>query len=111
MQVLCETRIQWDEGIPRSLMAQRFQLVSALEEAQPLTIPRCYCNEVHGEVLSYQLCGYSDASQSAYAAVIYLFIETEGQCHMKFVVAKTRVAPLKKQSIPGSKDHVSKFTC
>ena len=72
----------------------------ALEEAQPITIVRCYCDGVHGEILSYQLCGYCDASLSANAAIIYLFIETEWGCHMKFVVAKTRVSPLKKQSIP-----------
>lgn len=61
---------------------------------------RCYCDGMHGEILSYQLCGYCDASLTAYAAVIYLLIETEWGCHMKFVVAKTRVSPLKKQSIP-----------
>ena len=68
--------------------------------SQPLTIPRCYLEAVQGEVLSYQLCGYCDASLSAYAAVIYLLIETEDKTHMRFVVAKTRVAPLKKQTVP-----------
>ena len=52
------------------------------------------------EVISFQLCGYCDASVSAYAAVIYLLIESDHGVHMRFVVAKTRVAPLKKQSIP-----------
>ena len=99
MQLLCETKIKWDENMPESLIA-RYKLVSALEKAQLLTIPRCYCDGVQGEILLYQLCGYRDASLSAYAAVIYLFIETEWGCHMKFVVAKTRVTPLKKQSIP-----------
>ena len=99
MQLLCETKIKWDENIPESLIAQWYKLVSALEEVQPLTIPRCYCDGVHGEILSYQLCGYCDASLTAYAAVIYLLIETEWGCHMKFVVAKMRVSPLKKQSM------------
>ena len=96
MQLLCETKIKWDENMPESLIAQWYKLVSALEEAQLLKIPRCYCDGVQGEILLYQLCGYRDASLSAYAAVIYLFIETEWGCHMKFVVAKTRVTPLKK---------------
>ena len=55
---------------------------------------------MQGEVVAYRLCGYCDASLSAYAAVVYLWIETENGILRKFVVAKTRVAPLKKQSIP-----------
>ena len=65
-----------------------------------MTLPRCYLDGVNNEVVSYQLCGYCDASLSAYAAVIYLRIESKGGYHLRFVVAKMRVAPLKKQSIP-----------
>ena len=50
--------------------------------------------------MAYRLCGYCDVSLSAYAGVVCLWIEAEDGVHMKFVVAKTRVAPLKKQSIP-----------
>ena len=45
-------------------------------------------------------CGYCDASLTAYAAVVYLGIQTSEGYYLRFVVAKTRVAPLKKQSIP-----------
>lgn len=51
-------------------------------------------------MLSYRLCGFCDASLSAYAAVIYLSIESEDESCMRFIAAKTRVAPLKKQSVP-----------
>ena len=100
MQVLCTAKVDWDEAIPASLEAQWHRLVSTLSESQPMMIPRCYLNGVNGEISSYQLCGYCDASLSAYAAVVYLLIETEDGVYMKFVVAKTRVASLKKQSIP-----------
>ncbi|XP_064394514.1 uncharacterized protein LOC135341786 [Halichondria panicea] len=100
MQSLCKAKIGWDEKIPEASITQWSKLVLALEDAQPLTIPRCYLEAVQGEVLSYQLCGYCDASLSAYAAVIYLLIETKDKTHMRFVVAKTRVAPLKKQTVP-----------
>ena len=65
-----------------------------------MTLPRCYMDGVNSKILSYHLCSYCDASLSAYAAVVYLLIELEDGFHMRFVVAKTRVAPLKKQSIP-----------
>ncbi len=100
MQALCGAKIGWDETIPESLMVQWRRLVSDLSESQTMTIPRCYLDGVDGEIFSYQLCGYCDASLLAYAAVVYLQIETEDDSHMHFVVAKTRVAPLKKQSIP-----------
>ena len=50
--------------------------------------------------MAYQLYGYCNALLSAYAAVVYLWIETKDGVHRKFVVAKTRVTRLKKQSIP-----------
>ena len=97
MQTLCKAKIGWDETVPQALMAQWHKLVLDLCEYQPMVIPRCYLAGVNGEIISYRLCGYS---LSAYAAVVYLLIECEGGCHMRFVVAKTRVAPLKMQSIP-----------
>ena len=100
MQSLFEAKIGWDDALPEPLITQWRKLVSTLSESQPITLPRCYLDGVMDDILSYQLCGYCDASLSAYAAVIYLLVETEGGCHMRFVVAKTRVAPLKRQSIP-----------
>ena len=100
MQSLCEARIGWDETIPESMSTRWYKLVAALQESQPLAIPRCYLEGVEGDVLSYRLCGFCDASLSAYAAVIYLSIESEDESRMRFIVAKTRVAPLKKQSVP-----------
>ena len=48
------------------------------------------------------LHGFSDASELAYAACIYLkFITKSGQCGVKFVTAKSRIVPAKKKySIP-----------
>ena len=46
------------------------------------------------------LCGFCDASNTAYAAVIYL-IATQGELHLaRFVTSKTQVAPIKAQTIP-----------
>ena len=96
MQALCEAKITWDETIPESFMKQWNQLVTVLAEAQLIPISQCYLDGVQGEVVAYQLCGYCDASLSASVAVVYLWIETENGILRKFVVAKARVAPLKK---------------
>ena len=44
--------------------------------------------------------GFCDASELAYAAVIYIVGETDGETKSKFVVAKTKVTPIAKTSTP-----------
>ena len=51
-------------------------------------------------MISFQPCGFCDASCKAYAAVVYLLLETSAGCKVQFVASKTRVAPLKSQTIP-----------
>ena len=46
------------------------------------------------------LQGFCDASCRAYAAVVYLRIETLNGIHVRFVAAKTHVAPISGQTIP-----------
>ncbi len=48
-----------------------------------------------------QLHGFSDASEKAYAGVVYLrLVDTNGHIHTSFVIAKTKVAPIKRLTIP-----------
>ena len=75
-------------------------IVFELRRAKAIAISRSYLSGIEEEILAYKLCGYCDASLTVYAAVIYLLIETESDSYMRFVASKTRVAPLKKQSIP-----------
>ena len=63
-------------------------------------VPRCYFD---GKLVPHviEFHGFSDASKHAYAAVLYLrVINTDGMVVTRLVTSKTRVAPLKKQSIP-----------
>ena len=49
---------------------------------------------------SYSLLGYCNASQRAYAAVVYLQVETDNATVSQVLCSKTRVAPIKKVTIP-----------
>ena len=50
---------------------------------------------------SAQLHCFSDASERAYAAVIYLrSLYEDGHVEVNLMASKTKVAPVKKQSIP-----------
>ena len=71
-----------------------------VSEAKPILMSRCYLDGVQDEVLTYRLCGFCDASCGAYAAVVYLHMDTPAGQVVKFLVSRTRVAPLKKQTIP-----------
>ena len=51
--------------------------------------------------MKHELHGFSDASNKAFAAVVYLWMEhANGDIEINLVASKTRVAPIKRQSIP-----------
>jgi hypothetical protein len=53
------------------------------------------------QLLKIQLHGFSDASKRAYAAVVYMkFVYEDGQIEVRLISSKTKVAPIKQQSIP-----------
>ena len=71
-----------------------------LRNSGTVSIPRSYHKGFNGEVYSYTLCGFCDASRTAYAAVIYLLMKTQTRMYTQFLVAKTRVAPVRMLTIP-----------
>ena len=63
-------------------------------------IPRCYHPE-DVQIISKKLLGFSDASEDAYAAVVYLrMVDCKGRAHVTLVTSKTKVAQIKRLSIP-----------
>ena len=61
-------------------------------------IPQCYFLSTPVEV---QIHAFGDASEHAYAAVVYLrSCYEDGRIHVSLVASKTKVAPMAKQSIP-----------
>ena len=99
-QQLCQAKVEWDQPITGKLLKKWQSLIASLREAQPMSISRCYFNDMEEEVQAYSLYGFCDASLTAYAAVVYLMVQTESGCSLRFVVSKTRVAPVQSQTIP-----------
>lgn len=63
-------------------------------------IARCYYPKEAG-IVSTQLHGFSDASEKAYSGVVYLRMEdSNGMIYTSLVASKTRVAPIKRVTIP-----------
>ena len=101
-QELCESKVNRDQPLCGKLLSKWNSLITELKEGQLMSIyiPRSYFDGVGGEIVSYRLCGFCDASVSAYAAVVYIVIQTESGNFLKFVASKTQVAPLQCQTIP-----------
>lgn len=62
-------------------------------------IPRCYLPR-DSSVFHVVLPGFSDASEEAYAAVVYICVtNSKGIIHSALVMSKTKVSPIKHISI------------
>ena len=99
-QQLCQAKVEWDQPLTGKLLKKWQCLIASLREPQPLSISRCYFDDIQEKVQAYSLCGFCDASLKAYAAVVYLMVQTKSGCSLRFVVSKTRVAPVQSQTIP-----------
>ena len=99
-QKLCQCKADWDEIIPEELNSEWKLLVTDLMVYSSLSMPRSYFCELADPTISATLYGFCDASTKAYATVVYLVLKTETEGSVQFVAAKTRVAPLKSQTIP-----------
>ena len=98
MQVVCKSKLGWDQPLEGELLTKWKALIEALRDSKLLQLPRHYFGAVSGS--QAQLYGFCDASNAAYAAVVYI-VESSGDHNIpSFVVSKTRVSPLKAQSIP-----------
>ncbi len=99
-QQLWELKIDWDESVPDSVRDAWTRWRSELSLLSTKHIPRCYYDK-GTHITSMELHGFCDASEQAYAAVLYLRMEsTDGSIQVALVSSKTKVAPIKKLTIP-----------
>ncbi|KAL9961132.1 hypothetical protein ACROYT_G030023 [Oculina patagonica] len=102
-QCLCVEKVNWDESLEGEALAKWKTFINDLNALKNIRVPRCYANysPTQSTVCSYQIHGFSDASERAYAAVVYLRTEfSNGETQVNIMTSKTRVAPIKRQSIP-----------
>lgn len=97
-QELCTSKLDWNEQLSGELLTKWKKFLNGFRQMPSIVIPRPFL--LGNSVTSYSLCGFSDASLQAYAAVIYLQAETPEGIVVRLACSKTRVCPLKKPSIP-----------
>ena len=99
-QLLCLEKTEWDSELHGDLRKQWDTLISELEFLKTVCVPRCiYWPKLNR--LFTQLHGFSDASERAIGTVVYARTVYEDDCiGVKMIASKTRVAPVKRQTIP-----------
>ncbi|XP_071509125.1 uncharacterized protein [Diadema antillarum] len=100
MQRLWQLGLDWDEELPPRENAEWVKLFREMKELNEVTFPRCLTPP---EAMGLpKLCIFSDASEDAFGACAYLRrqMNDSDQYDVRFVAAKSRVAPLKKLTLP-----------
>ena len=97
IQLLWAKGLDWDTPLSTELSNHWLKFINCLDQLENLKIPRSF---QIGSSKSISLCGFSDASESGYAAVVFLRCENNDSTTIRQVIAKTKVAPLKKLSLP-----------
>lgn len=91
----------WDDKIEETHVPAWLQWIQRLPELESLKIPRCFLRKINSyNDAEIQLHAFVDASQEAYATVVYLRIKKNGIVEVVQVGAKSRVAPLKTMTVP-----------
>ncbi|XP_048580427.1 uncharacterized protein LOC116614572 [Nematostella vectensis] len=98
-QELCVEKLDWDEELTGERKKRWLSWLDDLKRVKEVRIARCVYG-VSGAEVTYSLHGFGDASKKAYCAVIYCVTELYGAYHVELLTSKTRVAPLKEQTIP-----------
>jgi len=99
-QLMCSEGREWDQPLEGQYLRHWETLVEELKILNEVKIPRCYFKKESSQSFS-EVHGFSDASENAYAAALYLrTVYEDGTVSVCLVASKTRVSPVKKQTIP-----------
>lgn len=91
-------KLGWDDPIPEPLSTEWQKFIAELPSIKQITIPR-WINHSPGQ--SIQLHAFCDGSTKAYAANVYIRLESrEGRIHTHLIMAKSKVTPTQPLSMP-----------
>ena len=97
-QAVCKGKCEWQETLSPETQEVWDKFLKEAKQFSGLRIPRCYGQVFTGMVT---LVGFGDASLKGYAACVYVVSRQEdGSATSALVACKTRVAPLKKTTMP-----------
>ena len=100
LQDLCRKHVGWDEEISKSDAKLWQQWLNNLTDLKNITVPRSM-RPLNFKAKHIQLHHFADASNVGYGTATYIrFISEKGEFHSQLIFAKSKVAPMKKVTIP-----------
>ncbi|XP_047987201.1 uncharacterized protein LOC125227053 [Leguminivora glycinivorella] len=97
IQLLWASGSGWDAVPPQNISDLWFRFIDELPLLQDIALPRHVLPSTH----QVSLHGFSDASEKAYAACVYIrVVDPNGAISTHLLIGKTKVAPLKRLTIP-----------
>ncbi|XP_075158079.1 uncharacterized protein LOC142231352 [Haematobia irritans] len=98
MQDLWSEKLGWDDDVTPSILKRWSSFAENLQKVSDVRIQRWVQFAPRSSV---QFHAFSDASEKAYCAAVYIRVHgTDGNIHVNLLVSKTKVAPIKKTTIP-----------
>lgn len=88
----------WDESLGEALTRRWLDYQAELPLLERIRVPRWIGQ--HTSTTQLEVHGFADASETAYAAVVYLRVERDTSWDTALLAAKTKVAPVKPVSLP-----------
>ena len=89
--------LSWDDKLPDDLVEQLYRIRKKMEYLNTIKIPRCVRPP---ETTALDLHAFCDASEMAYASVVYIRARGPTDISCKHLISKTKVAPVKALSMP-----------
>ena len=98
--VISNAMQRWDEELQGNTFKLFMKLLSEMGKLSGIAMPRWYFIPTI-KAVDIQLHGFSDASERAFAGVVYLrTVYENGVISVRLVAAKSSVSPMKQQTIP-----------
>nr|XP_061832460.1 uncharacterized protein LOC133616862 [Nerophis lumbriciformis] len=102
VQRLWAKKRSWDDpNLPPDILQAWSSWERELPELANISLPRTYAPlELATDTTEYTLHVFCDSSEQAYGSVAYLTTRTNDTVYVSFVMARSRVAPKRQQSMP-----------
>lgn len=102
LQVLWKDKIEWDQDLRLKIIHRWKKWKEKINLFESIEIPRQF--GFHENTKNIQLYVFVDVSSQAYGDISYLRTETSVGISCVFILGKSRVAPLKQQTLFQSQD-------
>jgi len=99
MQEMWRLGHNWDDKLPIVIINQWNAWVKSMKIVEKINIKRCYSQTNHS-ITRREIHVFVDASDKAFAAIVYMRTISSNGIEVSPIAAKSRVAPIKPLSIP-----------